>query len=186
MIIYQITNTITNDFYIGKTKNFKERVYSHKYIANKNKSQTYIHRAIRKYGVENFIFSILEKVESPEILNEREVFWIKHLKPKYNMTKGGDGGDTSNSLKYKNSIKKVHKNRKPEDYATYGMLGKKQSSKFYESIKKSNSCLVSCNGIIYNSVGEAQSAYPGISIRKRLDKEKYPNFFRLKPKTKRK
>ena len=67
MIIYQITNTITNDFYIGKTKNFKERVYSHKYIANKNKSQTYIHRAIRKYGVENFIFSMIETKNQKKI-----------------------------------------------------------------------------------------------------------------------
>ena len=39
---------------------------------------------------------------------------------------------------------------------------------------------------IYNSVGEAQSAFLGISIRKRIDNPNYPNFYRLKPKTKRK
>ena len=106
MIIYQITNKLTNDFYIGKTKNPEVRFYKHKYDATNNKSQAYIHRAMRKYGVENFTFSILEQVESPDVLNEREIYWIDDLKPKYNMTKGGDGGDTSNSPNYRDAIKK--------------------------------------------------------------------------------
>ena len=186
MIIYQITNKLTNDFYIGKTKNPKERFYKHKYNAINNKSQAHIHRAMRKYGINNFIFSILEQVESLNILNEREIYWIDNLKPKYNMTKGGDGGDTSSSTNYKLAIKKVHANKNPHDYASYGMLGKKQSEKFYKKIKESNSCPVSCEGKIYSSVGEAQFYYPGIKIRHRLDNEKYPDFFRLKPKTNRK
>lgn len=51
---------------------------------------------------------------------------------------------------------------------------------------ESNSCPVSCEGKVYSSVGEAEKAYPGISIRKRLDNDKYPNFYRLKEKTLRK
>jgi hypothetical protein len=43
-----------------------------------------------------------------------------------------------------------------------------------------------CEGVKFDSVGEAQSAYPGISIRKRIDSSKYPDFYRLRPKTKRK
>lgn len=186
MIIYQITNKITEDFYIGKTKNPQERFYRHKYNAINTKSQTHLHRAMRKYGVDNFIFSVLEEVKSIEGLNDREIYWIHNLKPKYNMTKGGDGGDTSSSPNYKSAIKKVHFNKKPQDYATYGMLGKSQSEKFYKKIKESNSCPVSCEGKVYNSVGEAQTAYLGISIRKRLDNKKYPDFFRLRPKTNRK
>jgi group I intron endonuclease len=186
MIIYQITNKLTNDFYIGKTKNQQERFYRHKYNATNNKSQTYIHRAMRKYGVENFTFSVLEQVESPEFLNQREMYWIDQLKPKYNMTRGGDGGDTSNSSNYRAAIKRIHSNKNPKDYATYGMLGKKQSCNFFEAITKANSCPVSCDGVVYDSVGKAQSSFPGISIRKRLDSEKYPTFFRLRPKTRRK
>lgn len=55
-----------------------------------------------------------------------------------------------------------------------------------EKTLESVRCPVSCEGIIYNSVSGAQTAYPGISIRKRLDNEKYPDFYRLRPKTKRK
>lgn len=187
MIIYQITNKLTNDFYIGKTKNPEARFYKHKYDATNNKSQAYIHRAMRKYGVDNFTFSVLEQVESLDVLSEREIYWIDNLKPKYNMTKGGDGGDTSNSPNYRDAIKKRDQSgpkngmygRKRNDTAKFLALGK-------QKMMKANRCAVSCDGFIFNSVGDAEAAFPGISIRKRLDGEKYPTFFRLRPKTKRK
>lgn len=184
MIIYQITNKLTNDFYIGKTKNPKERFYKHKYNAINNKSQAHIYRAMRKYGVENFEFSILESVESNDYLNEREIYWIKQLKPKYNMTKGGDGGDTSNSPNYRLGIQK-----RDQTGSKNGMYGRRrpEAAKFLvlakQKMLESNRCPVSCEGTVYTSVGEAQAAYPGISIRKRLDNDKYPTFFRLRPKT---
>jgi group I intron endonuclease len=187
MIIYQITNILTNDIYIGKTTDPSYRFYRHKYNAKKNKSRAHIHRAMRKYGVENFTFSVLEQVESVNILNEREIYWIAKLKPKYNMTKGGDGGDTSSSPNYKEGIK-----RRDQSGPKNGMYGRKRPDtvKFLaeakEKMLEANRCPVSCEGTIFNSVGEAQSAYPGISIRKRLDDERYTEFYRLRPKTKRK
>jgi group I intron endonuclease len=184
MIIYQITNKITNEFYIGKTKNPKDRFYKHKYNAIKNKSQAHIHRAMRKYGVDNFTFTLLDEASSGEELNKKEIEWILKLSPKYNMTKGGDGGDTSSSVNYKLAIKKYHNNQPPERYATYGMLGKKHPMKG-KSLTK-NCCPVICEDVEYASVGDAQKAYPGISIRKRIDNPNYPTFYRLKPKTKRK
>ena len=92
MLIYLIKNTVTNDFYIGKTsKTVCKRLAEHTKLA-KSKSQTYFHRAIRKYGIENFTVEILEKdILDNYMLNEREVFWIQQLRPKYNMTIGGDG-----------------------------------------------------------------------------------------------
>ena len=187
MIIYLITNTINNDFYIGKTKDFKTRCYHHKYNSLKRSSQAYIHRAIRKYGIDNFSFTILEELSPEQDSNEREIFWIQKLEPKYNMTKGGDGGDTSHSPKYKQSIKK--RNMSGSNNPMYGKkrtIPKHQLDKAHKEAQKSNRCPVSCEGIVYNSVGEAQSAYSGINIRKRLDNPKYPDFYRLRPKTKRK
>jgi hypothetical protein len=140
---------------------------------------------MRKYGDDNFFIVELDEAVSLIELNEKEMIWIEKLKPSYNMTKGSDGGDTSQSPNFIKSMKKYHSNKEPKSYATYGMLGKKQSNKFFISIKKSNSCPVMCEGIKFSSVGEAQSAYAGISIRKRLDNPKYPNFYRLRPKTKR-
>lgn len=187
MYIYQITNIVTSDFYIGKTiQPIEKRYYKHKYNAFKLKRQTYLYRAMRKYGENNFKITIIEQIGDNSLLNEKEIHYIKTLLPKYNMTKGGDGGDTSASPNYKKAIKKLHKNKTPKDYASYGMLGKKQSIKFINAIKKSNSCPVVCQGMKFNSINEAQLAYPGISIRKRLDNPKYPQFYRLRPKTKRK
>ncbi len=80
----------------------------------------------------------------------------------------------------------LHKNRSKESYATFGMLGKKQSEDWHQAIKKSNSCPVSCEGVVYASVNEAQAAYPGLSIRKRIDNPRYAGFYRLRNKTTRK
>jgi group I intron endonuclease len=186
MVIYQITNNITSDFYVGKTINPKIRFSQHKYNATKRKSRTYLHRAMRKYGVENFTFTILDNVNNPEELNPREIYWIEQLSPKYNMTKGGDGCDTSNSPNYKLAIKKRDQTgSKNGMYGRKRIIPKQQLDNAHKAAQKANCCPVSCDGKIFNSVGEAQSAFPGISIRKRLNNEKYPTFFRLRPKTKR-
>lgn len=52
-----------------------------------------IHCALRKYGIENFSFSILEACKVSE-LNEKEIEWISKLNTYgdgYNCTRGGDG-----------------------------------------------------------------------------------------------
>jgi hypothetical protein len=65
-------------------------------------------------------------------------------------------------------------------------ISKQQLDNAHREAQKANRCPVSCEGITYPSVGDAQSAYIGINVRKRLDNPKYPNFYRLRPKTKRK
>lgn len=187
MIIYQITNKITNDNYIGKTiYSINVRYSRHKYTAFKSKSQTYLHRAMRKYGNDNFIINKLDEANSMVELNQKEMLWIEKLKPKYNMTKGSDGGDTSSSPNFIQAMKKYHASKDSKSYATYGMLGKTTSDKTKKLIGIKNSCPVMCEGVRYNSVGEAQVAYPGISIRRRINNPKYTEFYRLRPKTKRK
>ena len=42
MVIYQITNIITSDFYIGKSNNPKDRFYKHKYNAINKKKLNFI------------------------------------------------------------------------------------------------------------------------------------------------
>lgn len=101
MYVYKITNTETGDFYIGKTINdINVRLKSH--IWKSESSDTHLARAIKKYGSHNFQIELLQKYESQQELNEGEVFWISKLSPHYNMTSGGDGGDTSKSEKYQN------------------------------------------------------------------------------------
>jgi hypothetical protein len=58
-----------------------------------------LHRAISKYGWDNFVKEILEVCHSKEELNDREKFWIKELDARdktvgYNISAGGEFGDT--------------------------------------------------------------------------------------------
>ena len=139
---------------------------------------------MRKYGLDNFIFTLLDEANSIEELNRKEIEWITKLSPKYNMTKGGDGGDTSNSPNYKLAIKnRDQTGPKNGMYGRKRIIPKQQLDNAHKSAQIANRCPVSCNGRIFSSVGEAQIAFPGISIRKRLDSIKYPTFFRLRPKT---
>ena len=89
--IYKITNQVNGKFYVGKTmKSLLTRFYNHCYDAINRNSTSYFHRAIRKYGKENFIIEEIELCE--DNLGNREIFWISKLNPHYNQTLGGDGG----------------------------------------------------------------------------------------------
>ena len=72
--IYKITNNITNQSYIGQSKDIDQRFKEHC-----NHKNTVVGADINLYGVENFSFEILE-ICAPEKLDEREVYYIE----KYN------------------------------------------------------------------------------------------------------
>ena len=79
--IYQYLNLINNKIYIGQTSDINRRIKEHKSNSFNPKSVNYnniIHKAIRKYGYENFEISILETLDCDfNYVNEREKFWIK-------------------------------------------------------------------------------------------------------------
>lgn len=93
--IYKTTNLINNKIYIGqhKAKQFEPE----KYIG----SGFLLNKAIDKYGINNFKCEILEKCESKEILNQQEIYWIAKLKPDYNISNGGNGGDLGSKVNNK-------------------------------------------------------------------------------------
>ena len=78
-------------------------------------------------------------------LHEDEALWIGKLKPKYNMTKGGDGGDTSRSINYKKAMKN-RRSYKGEGNPLYGKRGENNP----------NSQRVIVDGIEYVSISEAR------------------------------
>jgi len=133
MIIYKIVNQVNGKFYVGKTtKSIEERFAKHRY--NHSGGNTYLYRSMRKYGFENFLIEVLEHVNHD--LDEREKFWIRALKPEYNMTEGGDGGDTSSSPNFLEAIAKHHANR--TEYPGGRMRGKTHSeeTKLKQSSKR--------------------------------------------------
>ena len=82
--IYKITNTITNDFYIGSSKNVKRRWAAHKWPSRWNRYQNNpMYQDMQKYGVDKFAFEVLAEVE-PDKLKEVEQQFIETLKPTYN------------------------------------------------------------------------------------------------------
>lgn len=93
--VYKITNNINGKFYIGGTsESFRGRWNSHKSDCRKGKHHNpYLMASIRKYGVENFTFEILEVCSSCEV-EEREQHYLDTNFGDYNISRFvGMGGN---------------------------------------------------------------------------------------------
>ena len=94
--IYVITNNINNKKYIGKSFDVNRRLRHHQidtFNPNSAEYNSVIHRAIRKHGIENFSFNVLELCDEND-LDSREMYWINKYETYgkgYNMTLGGQG-----------------------------------------------------------------------------------------------
>jgi group I intron endonuclease len=112
--IYLVENTVNFKIYIGKTINSVERRWGNHVSAALRGSPFYFHNAIRKYGADAFEISILETVDDPGVLNEREIHWIATLHPDYNMTPGGDGfiAGHKHSAEHRQKLSDANRGRK--------------------------------------------------------------------------
>ena len=90
--IYIITNTFTAKQYVGMAKNLKNRWYSHRQAKG---ACPVLHSAIKKYGIESFIFTHIANAFDHESACEIERFLIIQHNTKvpfgYNLTEGGGG-----------------------------------------------------------------------------------------------
>ena len=93
--IYKITNLANGHYYIGQAVDIKARFREHKFAARHPEHKDHnspIHRAICKYGCENFSYELLEECLRTQ-LDEKEVYWIDKLKARengnYNILAGG-------------------------------------------------------------------------------------------------
>lgn len=89
--IYQILNKINKHCYIGQSIKIEERWKHHIQDSKDISSHSYyypLQRAIRKYGLENFNFIVLEECSQTE-LNEKESYWANIYKPEYNQIECG-------------------------------------------------------------------------------------------------
>lgn len=90
--IYKITNVLNQQCYIGQSVDIEARWSKHLSTYRLKSAPDYkIYRAMNKYGIENFTFEVIELCDS-SLLNEREMYWIKHFDSfnnGYNMTLGG-------------------------------------------------------------------------------------------------
>lgn len=155
MQIYKITNRINNKIYIGKDTTNNPNYYG---------SGCLIVKSIKKYGIENFTKEIIEICDSNDTLCEREKYWIEffnsnNLEIGYNISSGGDGGDTftnnpnidnikrkiSHAMKkrvfseeHKNNLSKNHMSTKYKKGRTYEEIyGKERAEEYKNKLKSS-------------------------------------------------
>ena len=145
--IYKITNTITGDFYIGSSKDVKNRLTDHKCPSTWNKcpnNQLYLD--MQKYGVDKFEFQILAEVEV-DSLKKTEQQFIEKLKPTYNSNRA-KGWDVE---RYKEYQKEYYKSDKYKEYEKSDKRKEQKkeyqkSDKYKETQKKYQNQLCIYNG----------------------------------------
>lgn len=140
--IYKITNKINGKIYIGKHID-KSKNGIDDYMG----SGIIIKNAQKKYGIENFTKDILEECTKEDV-DQKEIFWIEKLqstnyKIGYNVTKGGDGGDTFTNNPKAESLRKqfseqIKGNKNPN-------FGKHHSEKRKQQIRDANIGLIYWN-----------------------------------------
>lgn len=98
--IYKITNQLTQEVYIGQSKNIEHRIAQHKAASKRLNETALLYRKIREYGIENFSFDVIEECNVDK-LDEREIYWISYYnsyEKGYNMTRGGQGDNTASYI----------------------------------------------------------------------------------------
>lgn len=92
--IYKITNLLNGKSYIGQSKNIENRWRNHRWrYKYKEREHLFLYQAMRRYGIENFSFEVLEECNE-EDLDALEIKYIEQYRSfpdGYNMTGGGNG-----------------------------------------------------------------------------------------------
>ena len=116
--IYKITNTVTSAFYIGSSKDVKRRWVEHKCPSTwKKNPNNPMYLDMQKYGIDKFVFEILEEVEE-NFLKETEQQFIETLKPTYNRNRA-DGWDIERHKKTRRKDSKEFRETHKEYHKQY-------------------------------------------------------------------
>lgn len=123
MCIYKITNLKNNKLYIGLTTvSIEQRWRGHVTQANIG-NQKPLYKAIRKYGIENFVIESIYETESFEELGNAERWYIQQYNTMvpngYNLSAGGERNQLDGNPRAKLSTKDVYDIR--EIYGTLSM-----------------------------------------------------------------
>ena len=145
--IYRVTNKINGKVYIGQSVDIGRRWRQHMTAED----DIYFHKAIQKYGVENFEWEVIEQCKKKD-LDEREIYWIEYydsFNKGYNCTKGGDGGPVmhggdhpnwkggiSLDPEYSKQYREANKEKRKEYYEENKEKEKERSKEYYEANKE--------------------------------------------------
>lgn len=79
--IYKIVNIVNNKVYIGQSIDIEKRWGEHKRNAFNKNTHIYnypLYRAIRKYGLDNFKFEVIEETDQTNLTEEEQYFIDKY------------------------------------------------------------------------------------------------------------
>lgn len=140
-VIYKVTNLVNGKIYIGQTKqDFYKRKRYHLFCL-RNGCQFVFYRAMRKYGLDNFEWEIIDEAHNEKDIIQKEIYWIDFYKSYiyaensngYNMTIGGEGTKgriVSDETRKRLSVSKSGKN--------HPFYGKKHSENHKQRIADGN------------------------------------------------
>lgn len=97
--LYTITHRESGKTYVGWTSLPVElRWEQHRYVAQRSKSRSLIHKAIAKHGSDSFDWEVVSYFDTEDEAKQAEIYWIDRLGTNvsrggsgYNLTDGGDG-----------------------------------------------------------------------------------------------
>ena len=97
--IYKITCNKNGKIYIGQTKRALQMRFDLHVKYAEQGGRLALSRAIMKYGKESFTIEQIDQAESKEEIDEKERYYIKYFNSTdrnigYNLTDGGEGGNT--------------------------------------------------------------------------------------------
>jgi hypothetical protein len=133
MEIYKITNTLNGKIYIGKDTTSDPKYYG---------SGLLIRRSINKYGIDNFTKEIIDITEDYGELSDKEKYWIKQYNSTnpeigYNISEGGDGGNTLSNHPDLDIIRKKISDNDPKKGKTYEeAFGVEKAKSYKEKLLK--------------------------------------------------
>lgn len=170
-IIYGWYCTITDKWYIGQTIDEEGRFKRHIDDAINKKDNIYFHRALRKYGLANWVYCVLESNILKVNLNLKEQEWIEYYDSfynGYNLTLGGSK-NTIFSEETRIKLSKSHKGKKTWNNGKTNIYSKETIRKMSESHKGQKTIQVSKYDLnenyirTYNSITEAKIQNPKCS-----------------------
>lgn len=133
--IYIIRNTSNDKKYVGSSKDLDNRYQKHLYTLRKNKSKSpLLQKDYNIFGEESFEFSIIEIVDNPHLLLDRERYYINQLSAEYNIH------NSLTNKKGKSIGSRIVSKATVDGYCSYcgiELVGKRNGSKF---------CSDSCRG----------------------------------------
>lgn len=128
MVIYKIYSKSTDKIYIGSTVNYKRRKNQHINALKNNRHHNFqLQKLFNTYGIGDLEFSIIENVNSHDLLIEREEYYIK----KYEAYSNG-----LNLKEYFQRKQKFNLSQESKNKIRKSLKGRKKSKEHIENMSK--------------------------------------------------